>query len=93
MDALTCSVCAWMNDFGTLCCERCGWERVDLDFLRSLTEAEEERYQGRRELVRSRWAELGRYDQSPRLGTFREAMIVEGGGSSSLELAIGGSLL
>jgi hypothetical protein len=94
MEAMSCLVCGWANEPGAARCEKCGWEIADLDFLRSLTGLELTRYQERRELARSRWTELRRYDQSPRRDACpEESLTVEAGGTSSLEMAIGGSLL
>ncbi len=94
MITLVCEVCGDSSDSERARCGRCGWELRDSEFLGSLEDLEEERYLGRRDLVRVRWKELGQYDQTPRRGSRpAEGTIIRGAATTPDDLAIGGGLL
>jgi len=94
MKTLVCSVCEHGNYKEMIRCSRCAWELRDSEFLDSLKDLEEERYLGRRDLVRARWKEFHQYDQTPRRESFpAEGTIIRGAATTPDDLAIGGGLL
>ena len=94
MITVACEICGRSTDPEENRCGRCGWEVHDADFLDSLNDLEKERYLSRRDLARARWKEFGRYDASPREGSFlADGTVVQVAPTSSSEVAIGGNLL
>ncbi len=61
-----CAVCSGKLSSHSDRCPVCRWPSVDVSGTNCLTDRELASYRARLELARSRWRELGRYDQSPR---------------------------
>jgi hypothetical protein len=91
---VACEVCGYSNSPGIIRCSLCAWEIRGPEFLGSLTDLEAERYLERRDLVRARWEELHKYDQTPLRGSYPVPWsIIRGAGTTPDDLAIGGGLL
>jgi len=94
MNTLVCSVCDHSNYQEMVRCTQCAWEFRSSRFHDSLSDLEQERYLGRRDLVRVRWKEFHQYDQTPEKRSLpAEGKIVQGAATTPRDLAIGGGLL
>jgi hypothetical protein len=91
---VACEVCGYSNPPEIIRCSRCAWEIRGPEFFGSLTDLETERYLERRDLVRARWEEMHKYDQTPLRGSYpAEWSIIRGAGTTPDNLAIGSGLL